>query len=152
MRLSRATIYALIAVLVVGLAGSGLATGAGKKVKVKTNVTAKLVGSEYGDDFTGKVKVKPKKVSGKAKKRFATRCTKKRMVTVFQKVTGGKERVGGDKTDKNGKWSVSVEGLAEPGNYIAQAKKKNVKVGSKKGVCRRGKTTVTVSRVRGDAG
>jgi hypothetical protein len=146
MRLSRATIYALIAVLVVGLVGSGLASGAENKVKVKTKVTMKLVGSDYGDKFTGKVKAKPKNVSGKAKKKFKKKCKKKRKVTVFQKVAGGKERVGADKTNKKGKWSVNVGGLADPGRYFAQAKKKNVKVGSAKGVCKKGKSKkVTVS-------
>ncbi len=146
MRLSRATICALIAVLIVGLAASGLATGAGNRVKVKTKVTMKLQGSDYGDTFTGKVNAKPKKVSGKANRKFTKKCKKKRSVSVFRKVLGGKERVGGDKTNKKGEWSVNVGGFAAPGKHFAQAKKKKVKVGSKKGVCKKGKSkSVAVS-------
>ena len=150
MRLSRATVYALIAVLAVGLVGSGLATGAGKKVKAKTKVTIRAQGSDYDDKFLGKAKAKPKKVSGKAKKKFKKKCKKKRKVTVFHKVSGGKEKVGSRKSNKKGKWTVKVNGLADPGKYFAVAKKKKVKVktnaGKRKGVCKKGKSKkVTVT-------
>ena len=67
-------------------------------------------------------------------------------MVVFHKVSGVEQRVGGDKTNKKGKWSVNVGGLADPGKYFAEAKKKKVKVGGKKGVCKKDKSkTVTVS-------
>ena len=149
MKAARVTVGALVAVLVVGLIGSGFATGASKK-KVKTKVTIAFQGSDYGDKFKGKVKAKPKKVSGKAKKKLKKKCQKKRKVIVFQKVAGGKERIGGTKTNKKGKYVRNVGGLADPGKYFAQAKKKKVKVktssGKLKGVCKKGKSKrVTVS-------
>ena len=135
MRLSRTSVYALIAVLVAGTIGAGLANGAAKK-KVKTKVTISFQGSDYGDSFSGKVKPKAK---GKIKKK----CRKGRTVTVRQ-VGGGK--VGTDKTNKKGRWIVSAGGFVDPGQYRAKAKKKKVKVGGSEVVCKRGKSRkITVS-------
>jgi hypothetical protein len=130
--------------------GAGLATGASNKIKVKSKVTIKHQGSDYGDSFSGKVKAKPKKVKGKAKKKLKKKCVKKRKVTVFQKVPGGKERVGATKTNRKGRWVRDAGGLVEPGRYYAQAKKKKTKVkvdGVKvKAVCKKGKSKrITVS-------
>ena len=147
MRLSRATICALIAVLIVGLAASGLATGAGNRVKVKTKVTMKLQGSDYGDTVPREGRM-PSRRRSRARPTRSSRRSARRSArsSVFRKVLGGKERVGGDKTNKKGEWSVNVGGLAAPGKHFAQAKKKKVKVGSKKGVCKKGKSkSVAVS-------
>ena len=76
------------------------------------------------------------------------------MVTVFHEgLRVSRSASAATRPTEKGKWSVSVEGLAEPGKYFAEAKKKKVKVGGKKGVCRKDKsTTVTVSRSVADLG
>jgi hypothetical protein len=129
MRLSRSGIYALIGVLVAGALGTGMATGASQK-KIKTKVTISFQGSDYGDSFSGKVKPK---ANGKLKRK----CRKGRKVTVRQ--VGG-SKVGTDKTNKKGKWVVSVGGLADPGQYRAKAKKKKVRFKGRVVVCKKGKS------------
>ena len=128
MRLSRTSVFVLIAVLVAGTIGAGLANGAAKKVRTK--VTISFQGSDYGDSFSGKVKPKAK---GKLKKK----CRKGRRVTVRQ--VGG-SKVGTDKTNRKGKWFVSVGGLADPGQYRAKAKKKKIRFKGSEVVCKKGKS------------
>jgi hypothetical protein len=136
MKLSRITVYGLVAVLAVGAIGTGVA-GA-KKTKVKSKATISFQSSAYGDSFSGKVKCKGKK---KAKKK----CKKGRKVIVVHKVGNQKEKIGKVKSKKKGVWSFDVGGLAEPGNYFAKVKKKVKKKHGNKIVCRKGKSpTITV--------
>jgi hypothetical protein len=140
MRLSRTSVYALVAVLVVGTLGAGIATGAGKK-KVKTKVTISFQGSDYGDSFSGKVKAK------KAKAKLKRKCRKGRKVTVVHRQAGGNERIGTDRSNRRGKWALDAGGLVEPGQYFAKAKKKKVKAkGGGKAICKKRKSKpITVS-------
>jgi hypothetical protein len=135
-KLSRVTVYGLVAVLAVGAIGAGVATGAKKKVKSKSSISVQS--STYGDSFSGKVKAK-----GKAKKKVKKKCKKGRNVVIKQ-AGGGK--LGNVKSKKKGVWSFNVGGEAEPGNYFAKVKKKVKKKGDNKIVCRKGKSpTITVS-------
>ena len=102
----------VVVVLAVGGIGAGVATGAGVQ-KVRTKVTAKAV----GDPATAiKGKVKARKNGHTVKK-----CIKKRKIVV----THAGSKVGTDKTNKKGKYSVPVDAYSEPGKYTVKAKKKN---------------------------
>jgi hypothetical protein len=134
-KLSRVTVYGLVAVLAVGAVGVGVASGAKKKVKSKSSVT--FQGSTYGDSFSGKVKAK-----GKAKKKVKKKCKKGRNIVIKQ-AGGGK--LGNTKSKKKGVWTFNVGGVTEPGNYFAKVKKKVKKKGDNKIVCKKGKSpTITV--------
>jgi hypothetical protein len=117
-------VVALVATLALGAIA---ATAAQNKVTVKSKITLKYKAGEYGEPpyygypeavFKGKVGVKGKKVSTKAKKK----CKKKRTVVVKQ-VGGGK--FGTTKTDKTGRYSLDAsDAYTQPGDYVAKAKKK----------------------------
>jgi hypothetical protein len=117
----------LVIALVGTLALSGIAASAKQnKVKVKSKVTLRYVPGEYGSYppyyadavFKGKVGIKGKNVSSKAKKK----CKKRRTVVVKQ-VGGGK--FGTTKTNKTGRYSVdATDPYTEPGQFVAKAKKK----------------------------
>jgi hypothetical protein len=135
LKLSRVTVYGLVAVLAVGAIGAGVASGAKKKVKSTSTIT--FQGSAYGDSFSGKVKAK-----GKAKKKVKKKCKKGRNVVIKQ-AGGGK--LGKVKSKKKGKWTFNVGGVVEPGDYFAKVKKKVKKKGDNKIVCKKGKSpTITV--------
>lgn len=99
-------------------------------IEVDSEITLKFKegvddGDDYyeegeGDRFTGKVSANKK-------------CQEDRKVKVFAKKGG---RVGKDKTDKQGRYTVVVENAA-PGRYFAEVKKKTYenKKGTKKIVC-----------------
>lgn len=126
MRLSRITVYGLVAVLAVGAIGAGVATGAKKKVKTKATIS--FQGSVYGDSFSGKVKAAEKT------------CKKGRTVILIRKQGSQKQKVAKTKSKKKGAYAIAVD-VARPGNYFVKVKKK----GGDKIVCRTGKSpTITV--------
>jgi hypothetical protein len=134
MKLSRAAIYAIVAMLVVGAVGAGIATA--HKKKIKSTVTIAWHDNddpyyEQGDHFDGDVDSKKKK------------CRKNRKVTV-KRVGGGK--VGSDQTNNQGHYVVQVGGEAAPGDYFAKAKKKVIKKNKNhKHVCKKAKSnTISV--------
>jgi hypothetical protein len=119
MRLPRIAVFALVAVLAVGLIGGGFAAA----TTFKTTVTIHFTPNPYyGDKFNGKVK---------SKKKF---CKKHRKVIVFRKKPGPDAKFGSDFTNKKGNYVVAPGKTAKSGNYYAVAKKK------KKGktVCKKG--------------
>jgi hypothetical protein len=132
LRLSRITVYGLVAVLAVGAIGAGVATGAKKKVKSKATIS--FQGSTYGDSFSGRVKAK-----GKAKKKIKKKCKKGRNVILIRKQGSQKEKVAKTKSKKKGAYAFDV-GVADSGNYFAKVKKKVKKKGGNKIVCRKGKS------------
>jgi hypothetical protein len=122
---------AILAVLVlaVGGIGAGVATGAGKQ-KVKTKVTIHATGGPPATGVAGRVKAKRHGHTVK-------KCIKKRKVVVKHEGT----KVGTDKTNKKGRYSVPIDAYSEPGDYRAIAKKK---VTHNK-VCKKGKSrTITL--------
>jgi hypothetical protein len=137
MRLPRIIVFGLIAALLVGVIGVGVAAGA--KLKVRTKATISFQGSTYGDSFSGKVKVKgqPKKIKKK--------CKKGRNVILVRKQGSQKEKVAKTKSKRKGRYAFDV-GAADPGNYFVKVKKKVKKKGGNKIVCRKGKSpTISVS-------
>lgn len=120
-----------LTVLVIALVGTlalgGIAASAAQnKIKVKSKVTLRYVPGEYGTSppyyadalFKGKVSVKGKNASSKAKKKC-----KKRRTVVVKRVGGGKFDT--TKTNKNGRYSVdATDAYTEPGQFVAKAKRK----------------------------
>jgi hypothetical protein len=136
LRLPRLIVFGLVAALLVGVIGVGVAAGA--KLKVRTKATISFQGSTYGDSFSGKVKAKgqPKKIKKK--------CKKGRNVILIRKQGNQKEKIGKVKSKKKGAYAFDV-GVADSGNYFVKVKKKVKKKGDDKIVCRKGKSpTITV--------
>jgi hypothetical protein len=133
MKLSRAAIYAIVAMLVVGAVGAGIATAHKKKIKSTVSIAWHDNDPYYeeGDRFEGDVGSKKKK------------CRKNRKVTV-KRVGGGK--VGSDQTNNQGHYVVKLNGDAAPGDYFAKAKKKVIKKNKNhKHVCKKAKSnTISV--------
>jgi hypothetical protein len=139
MKLPRSTAYALTALLLAGALGVGVSTAAESK-RVKTKVTITFQGSDYGDAFSGKVK--PKKATGKVKRKRR----RGRAVTVFRRTSTGKQRIGRDRTNRRGRYVVSVGGIAASGRYFARAKRKRFTRGDQRVVCKKRKSKpITVS-------
>ena len=99
---------ALIGVLVLGAALASAAS-------VGTRVTIHFdKASPARDVFRGQV--------------FSPRhaCEENRRVVVFRKHMGPDARIGSDRSEDNGHWSVDVEGHAAPGHYYAKALRKDL--------------------------
>jgi hypothetical protein len=125
MKLSRAAVYAAVAMLLVGAVGAGIATAHKKKIKSTVTIAWDDNNVLYaeGDRFDGDVGSKKKK------------CRKGRLVQV--KRVGG-STVGSDQTNDQGHYRVQVTGEASPGDYFAKAKKQVIRRNAKhKHVCKK---------------
>jgi hypothetical protein len=133
MKLSRAAVYAAVAMLVVGAVGAGVVTA--HKKKIKATVTIQWSDNEgpyaSGDIFSGDVATKKK-------------CRKDRTVKVFR--AQGDQQIGLDKTNNQGHYVVEVGGEASPGDYFAKLKKKVLRKNKKhKHICKKATSpTITV--------
>jgi hypothetical protein len=134
MRVSRITVFALVAALLGSVALGGIASGA-DTIKVRTKVTIKFHNSDYNDSFSGRVKAR-----GRHPAKIKRKCRSKRKVTVFRVQGTGKTRIGSTKSKRTGRWTVRVGGDADPGRYFARAKKKTFRRHGDKVVCKRGKS------------
>jgi hypothetical protein len=57
-------------------------------------------------------------------------CRSKRRVVVFRRHHGPDTRIGSDRSEDNGRWSVDVEGHAAPGRYYANAPRRDLASGN----------------------
>ena len=125
------TLALSVAVVSAAFAAKGTTTNVKSKVTINYQ-TSGTPPYDEGSSFFGKVKSK----SGPNKARKA--CKKHRKV----KVTPG---VGKTKTDKSGKWQIFLDHAAAPGTYTAKAKKKTIKKGHNKIVCKKAEKSLTIS-------
>jgi hypothetical protein len=128
MKLSRAAVYAAVAMLVVGAVGAGIVNA--HKKKIKSTVTISWDDNDVppgqtsteGDRFVGDVGSKKK-------------CRNDRLVQVKRVGVG---TIGSDETNDHGHYRVQRSGEAASGDYFAKAKKKVIKKNKKhKHVCKK---------------
>lgn len=115
-RLDTRLIALLLAVSVLAL-GAGAAWAATKYPTVFTEF--KLKTSSSGGKFKGQID------STKGK------CVNKRQVKLFRKHNGNKKKLGGDKTDDKGNFSIDISGKLKDGSYYAKVSKKDFDNGKK---------------------
>ena len=113
-------VIATLAVL--ALLATAVTTAWAATTKYPTVYTAfKLKTSSSGDKFKGQID------STKGK------CVNKRQVKLFRKHNGSKKKLGGDKTNSKGKFSIDVSGKIKNGTYYSKVSKK--KFDNDKKVC-----------------
>ncbi len=59
------------------------------------------------------------------------KCVSKRQVKLFRKHNGNKKKLGGDKTNGKGKFSIDISGKLKNGSYYAKVSKKDFDSGKK---------------------
>ena len=109
---ARLLALATAATMVVGIAGAGAAT------TFPTSVSIKFTPGAAADVFSGKVS------SPNAN------CVSHRHVVLRRAVTGPDIRVGTDRSEDNGNWSIDVEGGAPAGRYYAKVTAKTIAAGT----------------------
>jgi hypothetical protein len=60
-----------------------------------------------------------------------SKCISKRQVKLFRKHNGNKKKLGGDKTNGKGKFSIGISGKLKNGSYYAKVSKKDFDSGKK---------------------
>jgi len=59
------------------------------------------------------------------------KCVNKRQVKLFRKHNGNKKKLGGDKTNSKGKFSIAISGKLKNGSYYSKVSKKKFDNGKK---------------------
>ena len=59
------------------------------------------------------------------------KCVNKRQVKLFRKHNGKKKKLGGDKTNSKGKFSIDISGKLKDGSYYSKVSKKDFDKGKK---------------------
>jgi hypothetical protein len=59
------------------------------------------------------------------------KCVNKRQVKLFRKHNGNKKKLGGDKTNSKGKFSIDISGKLKNGSYYSKVSKKDFDSGKK---------------------
>ena len=117
----RHTYARLIAALAIAaLLATAMTTAWAATTKYPTVYTAfKLKTSSSGHKFKGQID------STKGK------CVNKRQVKLFRKHNGNKKKLGSDKTNSKGKFSIEISGKLKNGSYYSKVSKKKFDSGKK---------------------
>jgi hypothetical protein len=109
----------IVGALLIALAGLS-ATAAWAATKYPTIFTEfSLKASSSGGKFKGQID------STKGK------CVNKRQVKLFRKHNGKKKKLGSDKTNSKGKFSIEISGKLKDGSYYSKVSKKDFDNGKK---------------------